>query len=136
MEDLLIRLWNDLVGRIDGPMKFRIILQPLVSLYFAFKAGKRDAKTGEVPFFLGLVTSKGDTKALVKQGWKDVGKVFIVAIIIDTAYQLVMIFSKGSQSAFYPLETIITAMVLAFVPYIIFRGIFNRIFRKNMKNNT
>jgi hypothetical protein len=129
MEEILTRIWDNLIGRIDGPMKFRIILQPLVSLYFAYKAGRRDSKSGGVPYFIGLFTSKGDTKDLVKQGWKDVGKVFIVAIIIDIIYQLVLIYSKGTQFTFYPVETIITAIILAFIPYLIFRGIFNRIFR-------
>lgn len=130
MEDILSRIWNDLVARIDGPMKLRIIIQPLMSLYFAYKAGRRDSVSGNVPYFLGLITGKADRKELVKQGWKDVGKVFVMAIIMDIVYQLIMIFSKGTQPTFYVFETIITAIVLSFVPYVIFRGLFNRIFRK------
>ena len=133
MEDYLLRIWENLIARIDGPMKFRIILQPLVSLYFAITAGKRDARIGQVPFFLGLITGKGYRKKLIKQGWKDVGKVFIVAIVIDIIYQMVMIFGRGSQSMYYLMETILTAFILAFIPYIIFRGPVNRIFR--MKHN-
>jgi hypothetical protein len=133
MEDFFLRIWNDLIARIDGPMKFRIILQPLISLYFAVKAGRRDAKSGKVPYFVGLITGKGSRKELVKQGWKDVGKVFLVAIIIDVIYQCIMIFSRGTQPAFYLLETLITAFILAFIPYLIFRGITNRIFSKNEK---
>ena len=135
MEDLLLRIWDNLVARIDGPMKFRIILQPLVSLYFAIKAGKRDARIGQVPYFWGLVKDKGHRKELVKEGWKDVGKIFIVAVIIDIIYQLIMIFGRGSQPTYYLLETVITAFTLAFIPYIIFRGPVNRIFR-NRKSST
>ena len=130
MEDYFSRLWNDLIGRIDGPMKFRIILQPLMSVYFAYKAGKRDSVSGEVPYFIGLITEKGETKALVKQGWKDVGKIFIIATVIDIIYQLILIYKFGTQPTIYPLEVLITAVMLSFVPYIIFRGLFNRILRK------
>jgi len=129
MEDFLTRLWNDLIVRVDGPMKFRFILQPLVSIFFAYKAGKRDSVSGNVPYFIGLVTGKGDTKELLKQGWKDAGKVFILAVVLDIVYQLIMIYSRGTQPAYYPLETLITAFLLGFFPYIIFRGPFNRLFR-------
>ena len=130
MEDYFLRIWENLIARIDGPMKFRIILQPLVSLYFAITAGKRDARIGQVPYLLGLITFKGHRKKLIKQGWKDVGKVFIAAIVIDIIYQMVMIFGRGSQSMYYLMETILTAFILAFIPYIIFRGPVNRIFRR------
>ena len=135
MEEFFSRIWNDMVARIGGPMKFRIILQPLVSLYFAYKAGKRDAKTGSVPFFWGLIFNTGDRKSLAVQGWKDVGKVFIVAIVIDIIYQLILIFSKETQSSFYPFESIIVAFILAFIPYLLFRGLFNRLFSKKSADN-
>ncbi len=133
MEDLFSRFWNDLIARIDGPMKFRIILQPLVSIYFAYKAGRRDAVSGEAPYFIGLITGKGDTKALAKQGWKDVGKVFTLAIIMDIIYQLLLIYKFETQSTIYLGEMLVTSIMLSFVPYILFRGLFNRIFRKKQK---
>lgn len=130
MEEIFTRFWNDIIARIDGPMKFRIILQPLMSLFLAYKAGKRDAASGSVPYFSGLIINKGHKKEMIRQGWNDVGKVFLAALIIDIIYQLLMIFAKKSQSSFYPVETILTAVVLGFIPYLIFRGPFNRIFRR------
>jgi hypothetical protein len=130
MEDLLARIWENLGLRVTGPMKFRFILQPLMSLFFAYRAGKRDAHSESVPFFYGLIFNTGGRKDLMKQGWKDVGKVFILATVLDIVYQLILIFSKETQGAFYPFESIIVAIVLAFIPYLIFRGIFNRLFRK------
>lgn len=135
MEDIVTRFWENLVGRIDGPMKFRIIIQPLMSLIYAFIAGRRDAKGEKVPYFVGLITSTGQRRELVKEGWKDVGKIFIIAVVIDVIYQLVMIFGKETQSAFYPVETIVTAIILSFIPYLIFRGPVNRIFRSFKKDN-
>jgi hypothetical protein len=68
-----------------------------------------------------LIVQKGERKSLVKEGWKDVGKVFIVALIMDIIFQLMVL------KTVYPFESIITAFILAFVPYLIFRGIVNRI---------
>ena len=134
MEELFSRIWENLGLRVTGPMKFRFVLQPLMSLFFAYRAGRRDSKTGNVPFFYGLIFNTAGRKDMVKQGWKDVGKVFILAVVLDIVYQLILIYSKETQSGFYPFESIIVAVVLAFIPYLIFRGIFNRLFSK--KNST
>ena len=135
MEDIVSRFWGNLIGRVEGPMTFRIILQPLMSLIYAVIAGRRDAKTGKVPYFLGLVTHSGNRKELIKEGWKDVGKIFIIAVVIDVIYQLIMIFGRGTQSAFYPVETVVTAIILSFIPYLIFRGPVNRVFSSFKKEN-
>src|SRR4030095_6853570 len=110
-------------------MKFRFILQPLMSLIYAVIAGIRDAKKGSTPFAKALWTEKENRKLLYTELWKDVGKVFIIAILVDIVYQLIMIFSRQTQPEFYPLEVIITAFVLAIVPYLILRGPVNRIVR-------
>jgi hypothetical protein len=51
MEDFFTRFFDDLGLKLEGPLKFRFILQPLVSLFFAVKAGIRDSKSGHGPFF-------------------------------------------------------------------------------------
>ena len=43
MSDIFIRLWNNLLGRITGPMNFRLIMQPLVAAGFAIWSGVKDA---------------------------------------------------------------------------------------------
>jgi hypothetical protein len=50
-----------------------------------------------------------------------VGKVFVIAIIIDGIYQYKVL------RWFYPLEALSVAAILAFVPYLITRGPVNRI---------
>jgi hypothetical protein len=56
--------------------------------------------------------------------WQDVGKVFIVAMILDAIYQLIV------HRGVYVLEMLITATLLAIVPYILLRGPVNRIARR------
>ncbi len=56
-----------------------------------------------------------------RQVWTDVGKVFIVAAILDAIYQLIV------HAGIFPLELLITAAVLALLPYVVSRGPVTRI---------
>ncbi len=51
MEYLFSREWDDLAGRVGGPMTFRLILQPTVATILAVRAGFRDARAGRAAFF-------------------------------------------------------------------------------------
>jgi len=62
--------------------------------------------------------------AMLKDGWQDVGKVFILAVVLDVIYQWIV------QRFVYPGEVIIVAFVLAIVPYLLLRGLVNRIARR------
>ncbi len=55
------------MGRVSGPMKFRLILQPLMATFFAVKAGLRDARDGKPAYFWALFTEPGLRGALI--GW-------------------------------------------------------------------
>lgn len=121
MEDFITRFFDNIGLKVDGPMKFRFIMQPIVSLIFAVKAGLRDSKSGHVPYLWGLISGKGERKDLFKEGWKDVGKLFVIALLLDIIAQIIIL------KTVYPLEAIITAFILAFIPYVIFRGLINRL---------
>ena len=43
MEDTLARVWEHLIGRLSGPLTFRLLLQPAMSTLFAVRDGLRDA---------------------------------------------------------------------------------------------
>ena len=121
MEDFITRFFDNLGLKVDGPMKLRFIMQPIVSLIFAIKAGLRDSKSGQAPYFWGLIKGKSERKDLLKEGWKDVGKLFVIALLLDIIAQIIIL------KTVYPFEAVITAIILAFIPYVIFRGIVNRI---------
>jgi hypothetical protein len=127
LEDLFARIWSNLLERTEGPMHFRFFIQPGMSLLFAIRAAIRDAKSGTVPYLWRLIYSDGKRKAVAKEAWKDVGKVFIIGTILDIIYQLIVIYGTKTEDRFYPLESVIVAFLLAIVPYIIFRGPVNRI---------
>jgi len=121
MEELFARVWENLIGRVSGPLTFRLILQPIMAVIFAIRAGLKDAKEGRPPYFWAIFTHPAERRQLLRDGWKSVGRVFILAIVIDAVYQFIVC------RCFYPGEALIVAFVLAIVPYLLVRGPVNRI---------
>lgn len=119
--DELSRMWEQLTGRVSGPMWFRLILQPLVASILGIRAGLRDARAGKAAFFWSALTDPTARPDLVRHGWKDIWKVFLVAVILDLIYQVIAL------PGLYPLQKVIVAIVLAIVPYVVARGLTNRI---------
>ena len=127
MEELLQRFVQDFVNRLDGPLHFRFIVQPLMAVIFATIDGIKDAKAGKPAYFWAMAVNPDHRKELLKDGWKHFGKIFILAIVLDIVYQL-----KVHQMV-YPMETLFVALVLAVVPYVVLRGPVNRIVRSFKK---
>jgi hypothetical protein len=116
-------LSNQLVGRLDGPLKARLILQPAVAVFFAIRDGLKDARRGSVPYFWAIFTEPSRRTELILDGWKAVAKVFCFATVMDMVYQYVVL------RWMYPLAALSIAFILAFVPYLLIRGPVNRIAR-------
>lgn len=121
LNEAITRGWENLVGRWSGPMSFRFLIQPAVAIAFAIRAGLRDARLEKPPFLWTLFWNSDTRHARLQDLWKDVGTVFIVALVLDSIYQLIV------HAGVFTLELLITATVLAVVPYIVFRGLVTRI---------
>ena len=124
MEDLFTRIWENLADRIGGPMSFRLIMQPLVAAFFAVRAAMSDARLGNPAYLWTLISDSDARRGLLREGWTSIGKVFIMAVVIDAIYQFVV------QRWVYPFETVIVAFILAVVPYVLIRGPLNRLVRR------
>ncbi len=124
MDDMFTRIGHDLIDRVTGPMKFRLVLQPCMAAFFAIRSGLADAKAGKTPYFWCLLTDQGQREEMLKNGWKSVGRVFILAVVLDIVYQIIV------QRFVYPGEAIIVAFILAIVPYLILRGLVTRLARR------
>ncbi len=124
MDDIWTRIVTDLVDRATGPMKFRLVLQPIMASIFAIKAGLHDVRTGQPPYFWSLLTEPDQRVSMIKDGWKSVGKVFVLALVLDVVYQIIV------MRFVYPFEAFITAVILAIVPYLLLRGLVTRFARK------
>jgi hypothetical protein len=124
MDDIWARFVENIADRVSGPMKFRLILQPIMASIFAVLSGLKDAKAGKPAYFWALLTDPGHRVDMIKDGWKSVGKVFVLALVLDVVYQIIVL------RFVYPGEAIAVAFLLAIVPYLILRGPVNRIARK------
>src|SRR5262247_1247799 len=123
MEELFTRTWNDLISRIGGPMSFRLLLQPAMAMIFAIRDGLKDAREGRPAYFYSLFTDPENRWNRLQEAFKAVSRVFLLAIVMDLIYQLIVL------RWFYPLQALIVAFFLAFLPYILLRGPVNRIAR-------
>jgi hypothetical protein len=121
MEDHFTQLWNYIIGRATGPMSFRVLLQPSIAAFFAIRSGVRDARKGHKPYNWALIYGRRDRGHLLREGWRDVGKLFIVATILDGIYQVIVFHRLNVLSA------AVIAAKLALIPYMLFRGLANRI---------
>jgi hypothetical protein len=116
MEEVIARYIGELTGRVGGPMSVRFILQPTMAAFFACRAGLADARTGRPPYGWAIFKNPGHRRDLLREGWKDVAKVFVIALVLDSVYQLIQL------RWIYPLQALIIAFTLAFLPYMALRG--------------
>ena len=121
MEDTIARFFNDVLGRLDGPLHFRFFLQPTMAIIFAIRDGLRDAREGRPAYFWSIFSEPDLRRDLLRDGWKSISKVFIIAAVLDVIYQVIVL------HWFYPFETLLVAVLLALVPYLLVRGPVNRI---------
>src|SRR5262245_29396498 len=113
MDDMWTRFVTDMVARVSGPMQFRLVLQPAMAAFFAIREGLADAREGKRPYFWALLTGDRATrKEKLESGWKSVGRVFILAVVLDVVYQLYVL-----HFVYVP-QAIAVAVILAIVPYL------------------
>src|SRR5262245_7836178 len=124
MRDLIIRWWMNMVGRFGGPMTFRVILQPTMAALLALRGGLKDAREGRPPYFCTILTDSAKRAELLREGWKAIARVFVLAVVMDIIYQFIVV------RWIYPFETLAIAILLAVVPYLLIRGPVNRIARR------
>jgi hypothetical protein len=127
MEDTLVRVWNNLAGRIGGPLSFRLVLQPIVAVTLAIRAGLQDARNGRPPYLRSILTDPEKRPELLREGRAAIAQVFVVAVIIDVLYQVIEL------RWIYPGEVLLVAFLLACVPYLIVRGPVNRMFSRRTR---
>lgn len=123
MIDFWLNGIEHLIDRITGPLHFRILLQPLMALIYGVVDGLKDVRSGKPPYFWALFSNSFHRREIVKDGWKSIGKVFLLALILDVGYQIAVL------RFVYPGEAIIVATALAILPYLFIRGPVTRIAR-------
>jgi hypothetical protein len=118
------RLWRNLVQRPSGPVSFRFVLQPAMATVAAIKDAFVDARTGRSPYFLTVMSNPRERIPRLREGLEATARIILLGIVMDVVYQFLVL------DTFYPLEALIVALLLAFLPYFILRGPISRIVRK------
>ena len=121
MDDWLNRLAELLLGRVEGPLHLRFLLQPIMAVLLAIRDGRLDANTGRTPYFWSLFTEPGQRWERLRAGWRSVSRVFLLAIALDFLYQFLVL------PRLYPMHALIVAIALAITPYLFLRGLVTRI---------
>ncbi len=123
ISEILNRAIEQLLGRASGPLHLRLVIQPIMATVLALRAGLRDAREGKPAFFWTFLTSAEERQILHRSGWKDIGKLCIIAAVLDTIYQLVVF------REFLVVQTLIVVVVVAVIPYTLLRGAVTRLAR-------
>jgi hypothetical protein len=112
-----------LIARADGPLHFRLVIMPIVVTLLALRADWTDAREGRPAVLGAFITDPTERYRLFRMALKDIGRVFVVAVVMDTAYQL-WVFRW-----IYPVQLLIVAVACAIVPYVLVRGPIMRLLR-------
>jgi uncharacterized membrane protein YjgN (DUF898 family) len=121
------RFWHDLVERPDEPMRFRFILQPLMAALVAIHDGREDARAGRSPYLVTVLRNPQERIGLLREGLNATARIILLGLAMDVIYQLLVL------KTFYPNEALVVALLLAFVPYLIIRGLVFRIARSRIR---
>jgi len=120
LSDVPSNAWEMLAGRTTGPLTLRLILQPTMAALLGIRAGLKDAKEGRRPYLASIFQTKDARKNLIREGWKHVRKVALMAFLIDAVYQVIVF------HWIYVIQSVVVAIVLAILPYILVRGLTTR----------
>lgn len=119
----LQRIWRNVADRPNASLSFRFILQPCMAAVAAFFDGLRDGRRGQSPFFRVLLREPGERIARLREGLNATARILLLGIAVDVFYQLMEL------ERFYPVESVLIALLLAFIPYCLIRGVVARLWR-------
>lgn len=126
----ILRISHDLVDRPSGPMAFRFILQPLMAIIAAVLHGRADARAGRAPYFWTMMSKPQERIGRLREGLNATARIILLGVIMDVIYQIIVL------KTFYPVESVIVAVVLGFVPYLVFRGVVTRVLQGSHNNHS
>jgi len=123
------RFWHDLIERPDAPMRFRFFLQPLMAAIAAIHDGREDARAGRSPYFMTVLRNSQERIGRLREGINATARIILLGLVMDVIYQLLVL------KTFYPNEALVIALLLAFVPYLIIRGLVLRVARSRIRGS-
>jgi hypothetical protein len=124
--DVHQRIWRDIFDRPGGPEAFRFILQPAMAAIAALHDGVEDARLGRSPYLWTIFTNPAERAGRLHEGLVATARIILLGLGMDAIYQATVL------NTFYPGEMALIALLLAFVPYLLLRGVFAGLARRRM----
>ena len=112
----LMRISDNMLARPGGALALRLLLQPTISAIIAIRDGIKDARTGRSPYFWTVLTDPQKRREQFREGIAATGKIILLAIVLDAICQYLTL------KTFHPVEALIVAVLLAYIPYLLIRG--------------
>jgi hypothetical protein len=122
--EVVSRVWQNLVDRPGGPLVFRFVLQPVMALIAALRDGLHDARMGRDPFLRTMLTQPDRRAARLDEALIATSRIILLGLVMDLIYQYI------EFDTFHPGEAVIIALLLAFMPYVVCRGVVTRVARR------
>jgi hypothetical protein len=110
----------DVAQRFTAPGRFRFVLQPTLAIVMGVRGGLADARAGNTPYLFGLLFGAGRLKDLMRSGVAAIGTLLAMGIILDLAYQLVIVHSV------HPGAALAVGPILICTPYALARALTTR----------
>ncbi len=124
--EVFTRIWHNMLDRPGGPFVFRFVLQPIMATMAALRDGVRDARVGRSPFLWTVLTDPAQRRGRLDEALIATSRIILLGLAMDAVYQFI------EFDIFYPVEAVIIALLLAFVPYLVLRGLVTRIARRRV----
>jgi hypothetical protein len=118
--ETLDRGWHDIGDRTRRPMSLRFILQPTMAAIAAFRDGLQDARARRSPYLWTILTDASQRRKRLSEGLMSSARLLLIGLAMDLIYQFIVL------KALYPVEAVIIALMLAFLPYLLLRGVVTR----------
>jgi hypothetical protein len=116
LQEVLTRIWTDLMSRPSGPFAFRFVLQPVMAMIFAVLDGLKDARGGRSPYLWTILTDSEKRANRLREGLKATSRIVALSIVMEVLYQYKVL------GTFYIGEALIITFFLALLPYLLMRG--------------
>jgi len=123
IQEVLHRVWTDLLSRPSGPASFRFIFQPIMAAVVATLDAIKDARAGRTPYFRTLLRDPAQRGPRLREGFKATSRIIALGFGLDAIYQF------KTVGTFYLGEAVVIVFLLAFLPYLLVRGPADRLAR-------
>lgn len=118
--------WEGVIRELTaGQGQFRLLLLPAVALVLGVRAGIADAREGTLPFGRRLREANEPRAQVMKDSVKRALDPLALAFILDVILQ------RLTLGYVRPLAAIIVGAALAWIPFVIVRGVMNRFWRRS-----